>query len=116
MKRLIITNNPKVQEILPEKAQVDYKQVSALKIIEEADALVKKGAKLLIDPLRTPLKSYYRSMPFLIDDTDPSQANIDAVGETMNKMRRDPEAYSKEPVMSSLQQKKDLNLIMKIFG
>jgi len=116
MKRIVITNNKKVADSIGNNAEVEYRKMTAIDVFEQARELAKKGGKLVVDPTRTSVKNYYRSLPFLIDGEEANQHSIDIIDEVLSKMKKNPAVYGKEPVMAGIQQGKDLDLVLKVFG
>ena len=116
MKRVIVTNNKKVAEKLSDKAEIKYIKAPAPQVFEEARAIASKGGKLLIDPTREPVKTFYRSLPFIVDDSEPNENTINTLDSLIEKMRKTPGAFSKEPVMAGMHENKDLDTVMKVLG
>jgi len=116
MKRVIITNNKKVIEEFAEKAEVRYEDMTAPEILEKAKEIIGSGGKMLVDPARTPLKNYYRSIPFIMDGSEPSQESIKLIDKCLGKMESKKDKYSKEPVLSGVQQNSDMDMVRKVLG
>jgi len=117
--RVIVTNNQKVG--IKYAANADVRMIhhsGSLAVMQEGRKIAEAGGRLLIDPTRR--KSYYLSLPFFVDETKVSADEktlqlIDAcIGQLAKEGKQN--GSGKEPVLSGIQQNKDLDTIHKILG
>lgn len=116
MKRIVITNNKKVVEKLNDKAQIEYKEISALEVLKEGKYTAQQGGRLLIDPTRVAAKSYYRSLPFVMGEDEPHQQSIELIDQCIAAIGDDKRAFAKEPFLAGIAQNKDADIINKVIG
>ena len=116
MKRIVITNNKKVVEKLNDKAQIEYKETTALEVLKEGKYTAQQGGRLLLDPTRVAAKSYYRSLPFSIGENEPHQKSIELIDQCIAAIGSDDKVFSKEPFLAGIAQNKDADIINKVIG
>jgi hypothetical protein len=114
MKRIIVTNNKKVEAMYSDKVEVIYLDgSSALKVLEEGKQVAEEGGHLLLDPTR--YKGYYRSLAFFKDED-----RVMPEGKSLSMLDRSIEeakgAKEKEPVLAGIFQNRDLDVIKKILS
>ena len=116
MKRVIVTNNKKVEYHYAGKTEVIMlKNASAREVLQEGEKLVLKGGRLMLDPSRR--KGYYKSLVLLMDESEKSPDNkslailqgcINEAGQQGNS------GDSKEPLLAGILQNRDLNLVKSV--
>lgn len=118
MKKIMITNNPKVQdfELYMEVEYMENKTVFA--ILNEGKKLAEQGGQLLIDPSKvSPIKSYYKSLPFFFTNNNaPDERSLALINAALAQLEKvgSTEEFRKEPLLSWLLQGKDYDIIDKI--
>lgn len=116
MKRIIITNNKKVAEMLKGRAQVEYRDITALKILEEGRYTAQQGGRLLTDPTRISAKAYYRSLPFLMAEDGPDERSIQLIDQCIVAIGGNERFFSNEPFLAGIAQNKDAYIVNKVMG
>lgn len=118
MKRIVLTNNKKVQEKFNDKAEMRFMEdASCHDIYIEARKVVENGGKLLMDPTAGNIKSYYKSLVFIEDGSDSgvsNQRSLELIDKCLNKTSGDKKA--KEPVLSGIMQKKEIDTLIRILA
>ena len=113
MKKMILTNNRKVEEAYKGKAEVRLmEKASAHDVLKEGVKMASSGAKLLLDPSRR--KNYYKSLVFLMENEsaphDTSLANLDKAIRSLNGNG------GSEPILAGIHQNRDLDLVKSILA
>lgn len=117
MRRVIITNNKKVQTNFSDKAEVKFVEATPTEVFRQAKEIANKGGKMLTDPTRLSVTNYYRSIPFVIsDDNSPQQFSLDNIETCLKKLEGKESKFAKAPVMASMHQSKDLEIVKKVVG
>jgi len=114
MKRVIVTNNQKVEDQYAGKAEVVMlKNASALEVLQEGEKLAMKGGKLMLDPSRR--KGYYKSLILLMDEneTNPDEKSLEIIKSCINESGSQGN-NGKEPLLSGILQRRDLNLVKSV--
>lgn len=114
MKKIIITNNKKVEAAYQAKENVKMlKGGSTAAVLEEGLKVAAKGGKLLLDPTRR--KNFYKTLVFLMDE---STTHDEKSCQLIEKCMKDTDTSSetKEPVLAGIHQNRDLELIKSILS
>lgn len=118
MDKIVLTNNKKVKETYADKADMRYMEgVSAHEIFEEAKKIVESGGKLLVDPSAGNVKSYYKSIVFMVGDEDigiSTQRSLELLDKCVQRtagMKKD-----KEPVLAGIMQNKEVDVLKRILS
>lgn len=110
MSKLVITNNPKVQEGVGTTARVEYDECSALNLLQRVEEVVSEGGILMEDPTRGTAK-YYRSIVLLEGGSERSENSYGLIQKAIAEvMASEP----KPPRLVGMSQKKDLEKVMQI--
>lgn len=116
MKRIVLTNNKKVQSNFADKADIKFMEnASAYEIYEEGRKVVENGGRLLVDPTIGGIKNYYKSIAFVEGDGDaPDQRSLELLGKCLEVAKDAPRG--KEPVLSGIMQKKEVDSLKRILA
>lgn len=116
MKRIVITNNKKVQSNFDGKAEIKFMEnASPYEIYEEGRKIVENGGKLLVDPSAGGIKNYYKSLAFMQgDDNSPDPRSLELLGKCIEACKDMPRG--KEPVLSGIMQKKEVDSLKRILA
>ncbi|MDD3169278.1 MAG: hypothetical protein PHC91_07450 [Eubacteriales bacterium] len=116
MKRVVVTNNRKVEHDLAGKAEVVLlDKASSLDVLQEGLKAAENGARLMLDPTRR--KGYYKSLVFYVDEsvTSPDEKSISLLNKSMTEAAaQGSSAGSKEPILAGILQSRDLDLVRSI--
>lgn len=116
MKRIVLTNNKKVKSNFDKQADVRFMEnASAYEIYEEGRKVVENGGKLLVDPAAGGIKNYYKSIAFMEGDGGaPDQRSLELLSKCLD-VSKDMER-GKEPVLSGIMQKKEVDSLKRILA
>jgi len=116
MKRIVITNNKKVESTVADKAEVVMlDKASNLDVLQEGLKAATKGARLLLDPTRR--KGYYKSLVFFLDEKEktPDEKSISILKRCMTELTaQGNSAGNKEPILAGILQSRDLDLVKSV--
>ncbi len=116
MKRVVVTNNKKVEYDLAGKAEVVMlDKASSLDVLQEGLKAAKKGARLLLDPTRR--KGYYKSLVFYVDEAvnSPDEKSISLLKKCMTEISaQGSSAGTREPILAGILQSRDLDLVRSV--
>lgn len=114
MKRVVVTNNKKVEYDLAGKAEVVMlNKASNLDVLREGLKAATKGGRLMLDPTRR--KGYYKSLVFYVDESEktPDERSVSLLNQCMKELQGSS-AGSKEPILAGILQKRDLDLVKTV--
>ncbi len=118
MKRIVLTNNKKVQSQYAEKADIRLMEsASTHEIYEEGRKVVENGGKLIVDPSAGNTKSFYKSLVFIEGEDAagvPSQRSLELLDKCLK--RTAGAKKSKEPVLAGIMQNKDVDSLKRILA
>jgi hypothetical protein len=117
MKRIVVTNNKRVETQYSGKAEVVYlEKASELDVLEEGKRIASEGGRLLLDPAR--FKGYYRSLVFFKEahKNGPDEKSVSVLNECIEEAKKKNGDSNKEPILAGILQKKDLDLVKKILA
>jgi len=114
MKKMIVTNNKKVESTFQAKEDVMMlNNASAAAVLKEGLKVAEKGGKLLLDPNRR--KNFYKSLVFLMDEqSGPDEKSLALIKKCMDD--KEISSDSKEPILAGIHQNRDLDLIRSILS
>ena len=115
MKRVIVTNNKKVEYHYTGKAEVIMlNNASAREVLQEGEKLILKGGRLMLDPSRR--KGYYKSLVLLMDENEknPDEKSLSILQGCINEACQGNSSDSKEPLLAGILQNRDLELVKSI--
>lgn len=114
MKKIIVTNNKKVESSYHSKEDVQMLDgAPTVEVLRAGLKIASEGGKLLLDPSRK--KNYFKSLIFHMDgQKGPDKKSL----EMLEKCLRDNSmtAVVKEPVLSGIHQNRDLDLVKSILA
>lgn len=113
MKKIILTNNRKVEEAYKGKTEVRLmEKATAHDVLAEGLKMASSGGKLLLDPSRR--KNFYKSLIFLMENESTphatSLANLDKAIKSLNGNG------GSEPILAGIHQNRDLDLVKSILA
>ncbi len=118
MKKVIITNNKKVEFSYAGKAEVIMlDKASNLSVLEEGIKVASKGGKLLLDPTRR--KGYYKSLIFYVEEENntPDEKSVSILSKGIDELTSEGNASAnKEPILAGILQNRDLDLVKSILN
>jgi len=115
MRRVIITNNKKVEYNYAGKAEVIMlDNASNLKVLEEGIKIALKGGRLLLDPTRR--KGYYKSLIFYIEEKNaPDEKSVSMLNKSISELTTPGNIpVNKEPILAGILQNRDLQLVRSV--
>lgn len=115
MKRIIVTNNKKVQNNFSDKAEVIMlENASCLQVLNEGLKIAEKGGRLLLDPTRR--KGCYRSLVFFLDGEggEPDEKSLALVKKCIADAGDAEKAVNKESLLTGILQNRDLDVVKSI--
>ena len=115
MKRVIVTNNKKVENFYEGKTKVVMlNDASALEVLKEGEKVAEEGGKLMIDPTRR--KGYYKSLIFLVEEESaaPHEKSLQLIKGCIEETSKSAGEAGKEPLLAGIHQNGDLNLVKSI--
>ncbi len=115
MKRVIVTNNKKVEYHYAGKAEVIMlKNATVREVLQEGEKLVLKGGRLMLDPSRR--KGYYKSLVLLMDENEnnPHEKSLLIVRGCINEASQQGNSSDKEPLLAGILQNRDLELVKSV--
>jgi hypothetical protein len=116
MKRIIVTNNKKVEKNFTGKADVILlKDASSLQVLQEGEKIALKGGKLLMDPTRK--KGYFKSLVFYMEDgaNMPDEKSALLLKKSIEEAgNAEKSVVNKESILTGILQNRDLNLVKSI--
>lgn len=116
MKRVIVTNNKKVESFYTGKEEVVMlDNATVLEVLKEGEKLALKGGRLMLDPTRR--KGYYKSLVLLMDQENnvPDEKSLSLIKDCINETgRRETGSDNKEPLLAGILQNRDLNVVKSI--
>ncbi|HYE68789.1 MAG TPA: hypothetical protein VEA58_09275 [Anaerovoracaceae bacterium] len=116
MKRLVITNNKKVEFKYQGKVEVVMLDNSSdLKVLETGLQVASKGGRLLMDPTRR--KGYYKSLIFYVENEDgaPDEKSITLLKKCIDEASKQGNAEIKqESILAGILQNRDLSLVRSV--
>ncbi len=120
MKKIIVTNNKKVESKFSDKAEVKMlENATRLKILQEGKGIAEKGGKLLQDPAFG-LNTHYKSLVFYMEDEKsvPDEKSIYMLDKCISAADKGsaPAISGKEPLLAGIFQSKDLDSVRKVLG
>jgi hypothetical protein len=117
MKKVIITNNKKVEYSYAGKAEVIMlDKASSLNVLQEGIKIALKGGRLLLDPTRR--KGYYKSLIFYMEEgkNTPDEKSISILNKSINELTSQGNiTVNKEPILAGILQNRDLDLVRSVF-
>ena len=113
MKKIILTNNRKVEEAYKGKAEVRLlEKATTHEVLSEGVKMASKGAKLLLDPSRR--KNYYKSLVFLMEnESAPHETSLTNLDRAIKALNGNGNA---EPILAGIHQNRDLDLVKSILA
>ena len=113
MKKIILTNNRKVEEAFKGKEEVRLmEKASAHDILKEGVKVASKGGKLLLDPSRR--KNYYKSLVFLMEaESTPHETSLTNLDKAIRSLNGNG---GTEPILAGIHQNRDLDLVKSILA
>jgi hypothetical protein len=115
MKRVIVTNNKKVEFHFAGKAEVIMLQNASVRdVLQEGEKLVMKGGRLMLDPSRR--RGYYKSLVLLVDETDknPDEKSLSILQGCLKDANQGNSGDGKEPLLAGILQNRDLELVKSV--
>ncbi len=116
MKRIIVTNNRKVEGYCTGKAEVILlEKASGLDVLQEGVKIASEGGRLLLDPTRR--KGFYRSLVFYREGQshEPDEKSTVILNRCIEDMNREGNgAAGREPILAGILQNRDLNVVKSI--
>ncbi len=116
MKRIIVTNNKKVESNFAGKAEIIMlENSSVLQVLREGTKIAAKGGRLLLDPTRK--KGYFKSLVFFMDGEDdkPDEKSMSLLNQCIDEASKDEKAaINKESILTGILQNRDLNIVKSI--
>lgn len=115
MKRVIVTNNKKVEYHYAGKADVIMlKNATAREVLQEGEKLVLKGGRLMLDPSRR--KGYYKSLVLLMDENEKNtdEKSLSILQGCINEAGQANQGDGKEPLLAGILQNRDLDLVKSV--
>lgn len=112
MKKIIVTNNKKVEATYQSKENVQMLSgASTAEVLREGIKIASEGGKLLLDPSRR--KNYFKSLVFHMDgQSGPDHKSLEMIQKCLND--NSISAVVKEPVLAGIHQNRDLDLIKSV--
>ena len=116
MKRIVVTNNKKVNAQYSDRVEVIYlENASGMDVLQEGKRIASEGGSLLVNPVK--YKGYYRSLAFYKNGkSEPEEKAISMLNQSIEVTEKQNGAASKEPILSGILQNKDLDVIKKVLG
>ncbi len=116
MKRIVVTNNKKVNAQYSDKVEVVYlENASGMDVLVEGKRIASEGGSLLVNPVK--YKGYYRSLAFYKNGkSEPEEKAISMLNQSIEDTKKQNGSASKEPILSGILQNKDLDVIKKVLG
>jgi len=120
MKKIIITNNKKVEGKFAGKAEVRMMEsASMLGILKEGREIAEKGGRLLQDP-QSGVKTHYKSLVFYMEDGNamPDEKSLMMLDRSIKAADKSASLpfSGKEPLLAGIFQNKDLDTVRKVLG
>lgn len=115
MKRVIVTNNKKVEYHYAGKVEVIMlKNATVCDVLQEGKKLALKGGRLMLDPSRR--KGYYKSLVLLMDENaqDPDEKSLSILKGCINVAGQQGNSGDKEPLLAGILQNRDLDLVKSV--
>jgi hypothetical protein len=116
MKRVIVTNNKKVEYHYAGKEEVIMlKNATAQEVLQEGEKLVLNGGRLMLDPTRR--KGYYKSLVLLVDENEknPDEKSLAILQGCISEAERQRNSGDgKEPLLAGILQNRDLELVKSV--
>lgn len=114
MKKIIVTNNKKVESSYKSKEDVKMLDgASTVEVLREGLKIASEGGKLLLDPSRR--KNYFKSLVFHMDGHNgPDEKSLEMIQKCLND--NSISAVVKEPVLAGIHQNRDLDLIRSVLA
>jgi len=116
MKKVIITNNKKVEYHYTGRAEVIMlDNASSLKVLEEGTKIASKGGRLLLDPTRR--KGYFKSLIFYMEEENntPDEKSVFMLNKSISELTSSGNIpVSKEPILAGILQNRDLDLVRSV--
>ncbi len=115
MKRVIVTNNKKVEDFYARKNEVIMlDSASALDVLKEGEKVALEGGRLMLDPTRR--KGYYKSLIFLVDEQSdaPHEKSLELIQGCIAEAAKIDSDTAKEPILAGILQNRDLNLVKSV--
>lgn len=116
MKRIIVTNNKKVQNNFTDKAEVIMlENASCLQVLNEGVKIAEKGGRLLLDPTRR--KGSYRSLVFYLENGygSPDEKSLSLIRQCIDGAGdAEKKAANKESLLTGILQNRDFNVVKSI--
>jgi len=115
MKRIIVTNNRKVERYCADKAEVILlEKASGLDVLREGMKVASEGGRLLLDPTRR--KGFYKSLIFYRDGEGrgPDEKSTAALKQCVEQTKQSEHDEGKEPILAGILQNRDLNIVKSI--
>jgi len=114
MKKVIVTNNRKVESTYKTKEDVTLLDgASTVEVLREGLKIASEGGKLLLDPSRR--KNYFKSLVFHIDgQKGPDKRSLGMIEKCLKD--NSIAAVVKEPVLAGIHQNRDLDLIKSVLA
>ncbi|MEA4923108.1 MAG: hypothetical protein VB031_07025 [Eubacteriaceae bacterium] len=116
MRKCIITNNAKTRDEFADTVDVTYVSGTPLEVLEHARQMAHDGGKMLIDPTRTPAKKYYRSIPFMVDGSEPCERSIELIDSCLDRLESRRDSFAKKPLLAGMDQRQDTDTVRKVIG
>ncbi len=119
MKKVIVTNNKKVESKYAGKAEVKMMEnASRLNVLKEGRKIASDGGRLLVDPTRT-VGAHYNSLVFLMDDGNriEDEKSLSMLNKCIDidDKAGNIAGCGKEPMLAWILQNKDLEAINGVF-
>lgn len=116
MKRIVVTNNKKVEQHCAGKTEVIMlEQASGFDVLQEGIKIASKGGRLLLDPTRR--KGYYKSLIFYREEENQAadEKSAAALKQCVEEIKQQGNgAENKEPILAGIFQNRDLSLVKSI--
>lgn len=118
MKRIVITNNKKVEYKYQGKVEVIMLEDSSdLNVLETGLKVASKGGRLLMDPSRR--KGYYKSLIFYVENEEdtPDEKSIALLKKCIDEAsKQGSNGIKKESILAGILQNRDLSLVRSVFN
>jgi len=116
MKRVIVTNNKKVQQTFSDKAEVIMlENASCLEVLSEGAKIAEKGGRLLMDPTRR--KGSYRSLVFFLENEggEPDEKSLSLINKCIaDAGDTEKKASNNGSLLTGILQNRDLDVVKSI--
>lgn len=115
MKRIVVTNNKKVENKFSGRAEIRMlQQASCYQVYEAAREVAAQGGRLLIDPTRGGADNFYKSVVFMLEEgAQPDEKSLNTLEKCMAGVPK-AEGMGKEPMLAGILQNKEVDMLKKV--